>query len=103
VDEKVDAAELADRPPNQGAAFLRLGQIGVDRGRAAALLPDRGGGLFGRAGRLPVVHRHVGARLGEGDGDRTSHADAGAGDQGIPSGEVCPGHCGAVRGTAARA
>ncbi len=81
VDEDVDATEPLDRGRDAGGDLVGLAGIGGEhRG-----LPAGGADLVGRRLERVLLARrehHVGARPGEGGGDRLADPAAGAGDQG---------------------
>ena len=64
VDQRVEAAELGDRPLHQDLGLLLRGHVGLDRERLAATVGDRCGQLIEPI-RAARSDRDRGALLGE--------------------------------------
>jgi hypothetical protein len=87
VEEAVDAAERVDRGLHIGLYFGRLGDVGGDGDRVAAMLAHDAGG--GRGRRAVAIDRdHFRAMPCEGHAGRASDAVAAAGDECDLAGEV---------------
>ena len=83
VHQDVHPPECFSRGADQRLAVIRVGDVGTDRQRVAAhRLHQRAG--VGQSLLAPRAEHHVGARLGEGMGERDAEAAGRAGDDGDP-------------------
>jgi len=76
VDDDVEASQGGGGFVHRGVAVERVGQVGTQGERATAAAAHGGGRLFGGVRRGAVDERHIGAALGEHDGDGLAHAGA---------------------------
>ncbi len=92
VDQPVDRAELGPRPRQQPRRFIRLLEVGLDRGGLSAESTDFLNGRCGFGGGGAVMDHDVGAGLGQGIDQRTPDAAGATGNQGDVAGTDKGGH-----------
>ena len=83
----VEPPEFADHATDHLLDGLVVRHVGANRERPASRAADLFGGRFRFVGVRMIVDRHIGAGLGQPDGDAAADAAAGASDECSFSGE----------------